>query len=163
MAGDPVSRPQPGSLRSVLRELREGTWSGNARVRASRRKSPWNLLLLLVFPSWLLLFYAGLISSRWAASLITHGQPLARDLIWPGSLAPLLVHLPLLLTTIPLAMVLVNYFIYYCVPAARRAMDAEDAAVPGTEYATQQPILLKITLVTFPIAWVLAFIGQLFL
>ena len=60
-------------------------------------------------------------------------------------------------------MVLINYFVYYCVPPARRAMDAEDEAFPGTEYATQQPILLKLTLVMVPAAFVLALVGQLFL
>jgi hypothetical protein len=60
-------------------------------------------------------------------------------------------------------MVLINYFVYYCFPPARRAMDAEDKAVPGTEYATQQPILLWLTLITFPTAFALAVIGQLFL
>jgi nitrate reductase NapE component len=157
------SRPEPGSLRSTLRELREGSWSGNARARASRRKSPWNLLLILALPLWLVLLVGGLVASRAIAFLVTHGQPLARDLIWPSSLAPLLIYPPLLLTTIPLAMVLVNYFVYYCVPPARRAMDAEDRAFPGTEYAIQQPILLRITLTTFPVAFVLAVIGRLFL
>jgi hypothetical protein len=60
-------------------------------------------------------------------------------------------------------MVLVNYFVYYSVPPARRAMDAEDKAFPGTEYSTQQPILLRLTFLGFPIAFALAVVGQLFL
>jgi hypothetical protein len=155
--------PKPGSLRATLGELKEGTWLGNAQTRASRRKSPWNLLLILALPVWLLLVLAGLSTSRFVALSFTHGQPLAADLIWPGSIAPALVYLPLLMGSIPLAMVLVNYLVYYCVPPARRAMEAEDRAFPGTEYAIQQPLMLRITLFAFPTAFALAVIGQLFL
>jgi hypothetical protein len=157
------STPKPGSLKATVREFREGSWLGNAQARGSRRKSPWNLLLTLVLPVWLLLLFAGVRSSRIIASAITHGQPLASDLIWPSSIAPALVYFPLLMGTIPLAMVLVNYFVYFCVPQARRAMDAEDKTFPGTEYATQQPIMLRITLIASPAAFVLAVVGQLFL
>ena len=44
-----------GSLKATLNELKQGTWLGNAQTRASRRKSPWNFLLVLVLPAWLLL------------------------------------------------------------------------------------------------------------
>jgi hypothetical protein len=157
------SRRKKGPLETLIHELRTGKWLGNASLRASRRKSPWNLLLVLVVPLWLVLFFAGITSSHTVAFIITHGRPLAGNLIWPSSIAPILVYLPLLLGTILPAMVLVNYFVYYCVPPARRAMDAEDKAFPGTEYATQQPVLLRLSLVTLPTAFLLAVIGQLFL
>ena len=157
------STPKPGSLTATRRELREGSWLANARSRASRRKSPWNFLLILALPLWLALWWFCISSSEFIAHAITHGRPFLGDLIWPSSFAPALVYFPLLFTTIPLAMVLINYFVYYCVPPARRAMDAEDKAFPGTEYSTQQPILLRITLLTFPFAFTLAVIGQLFL
>ena len=155
--------PEPGSLKATLGELKKGTWLGDAQARAARRKSPWNLLLILALPVWLLLALAGLRMSRFVALSFTHGQPLAADLIWPSSIAPALVYVPLLLGPIPLAMVLVNYLVYYCVPPARRAMDAEDRAFPGTEYATQQPLMLRIALFAFPTCFALAVIGQLFL
>ena len=151
------------TLKATLRELKEGTWIGNAQTRASRRKSPWNLLLILALPVWLLLVLVGLNTSRFVAVSFTHGQPLAANLIWPASIAPALVYIPLLMGSIPLAMVLVNYLVYYCVPPARRAMEAEDRAFPGIEYATQQPLMLRITLFVFPTAFALAVIGQLFL
>ena len=157
------SMPESGSVKAASRELREGTWLGNARIRASRRKSPWNLLLILALPLWLAIWWLCVSASRFMAHLITHGRPLLSDLLWPSSFAPALVYFPLLIATIPLAMVLVNYLVYYCVPPARRAMDAEDKAFPGTEYSTQQPLLVRITLLAFPIALALAFIGQLVL
>ena len=157
------STPKPGSLQATRRELREGTWLANARTRASRRRSAWNFLLILALPLWLALWLLCVRASGLIAHAITHGRPFLSDLIWPSSFAPALVYFPLLITSIPLAMVLINYFVYYCVPPARRAMDAEDKAFPGTEYSTQQPILLRITLLTFPIAFTLAVVGQLFL
>lgn len=155
--------PEPGSLQATGREFREGTWLGNAQHRASRRKSPWNLLLILALPLWLGLFFLCVDASRFVAHAFTHGRPLAGDLIWPGSIAPAFVCLSLLIGTIPLALVLINYFVYFCVPPARRAMDAEDKGFPGTEYSTQQPILLRLTFVAFPIAFTLAAVAQLFL
>jgi hypothetical protein len=157
------STPKPGSLKAARRELRKGTWLANAQARASRRQSPWNLLLILALPLWLALWWLCVSASRFVAHAITHGRPFASDLIWPSSFAPALVYFPLLITTIPVAMVLINYFVYYCVLPARRAMDAEDKAFPGTEYSTQQPLLLRLSFPAFPIAFVLAVVGQLFL
>ena len=157
------SRRKVGPLASVRHELREGTWLRNAQTRSTRRKSPWNLLLLLAVPLWLLLVFVGVRLSREISVIVTHGRPFAGDLIWPSSIAPALVGLALFVGAIAPAMVLVNYFIYYCVPPARRAIDAEDKAFPGTEYATQQPALVRISLITAPAAFLLAVVGQLFL
>lgn len=44
------------------------------------------------------------------------------------SIAPALLYFPLLPSTMLLAMVLINYFVYFLIPPARRAMDAEDRA-----------------------------------
>jgi hypothetical protein len=79
-----------------------------------------------------------------------------------GSIAPFFVYFPLLIATIAPAMVLINFAIYLFIPPARRAMDAEDEAFPGTEYATQQPLLVRITLFTLPPAFVLSIVGSLF-
>lgn len=97
------------------------------------------------------------------ATYITHGRPLAGNLIWPSSIAPALVDFPLLVGTMTPEMMLVNYFVYYCVPPARRAMDADDKKFPGAEYSAQQPVLVRISMITLPTAFVLAVIGQLFL
>jgi hypothetical protein len=54
-----------------------------------------------------------------------------------------------------------GHAIYLFIPPARRAMDTEDKAFPGTEYANQQPLLVRITLFTLPAAFVLSVIGSL--
>jgi len=152
-----------GTLGGTLDELKSGQFLGNARMRSSRRKSPWNLLLVLVLPLWLILWWEGLNLARLLATAARHGpKPLFENLIWPGSIAPFFVYFPLLLATIAPAGVLINYAIYLFVPPARRAMDAEDKAFPGTEYTTQQPLLVRITLFTLPPAFILSVIGSLF-
>ena len=152
-----------GTLGGTLDELKSGKFFANAQMRSSRRKSPWNLLLVLVLPLWLILWWEGLNLARLLATAARHGpKPLFENLIWPGSIAPFFVYFPLLLATIAPAGVLINYAIYLFVPPARRAMDAEDKAFPGTEYTTQQPLLVRITLFTLPPAFILSVIGSLF-
>jgi hypothetical protein len=153
-----------GTLGGSLNELKSGQFLGNARMRSSRRKSPWNLLLLLILPLWIILFLEGLKLARFLATALLHGHkaPL-EDLIWPASIAPFFAYFPLLIGTLVPAMVLINYAIYLFLPPARRAMDAEDKAFPGTEYAVQQPLLVRITLFTLPVAFLLAVVGDLFI
>jgi hypothetical protein len=152
-----------GTFGGTLDELKSGQFLANAQMRSSRRKSPWNLLLVLALPLWIILWWEGLKLARFLATAARHGhKPLFEDLVWPGSIAPFFVHFPWLLATLVLAMVLINYAIYLFIPPARRAMDAEDKAVPGTEYTTQQPLLVRISLFTLPVAFLLAVIGDLF-
>ena len=133
------SRDKPGTVRTTLGEMKRGEWLANAQQRASRRKSPWNLLLVLCLPLWVALFFCGLRLSHILAVLLMHGHRIPDDLIWPSAVAPFFAYFPLLLATIPTSMMLINYFIYLFVPPARRAMDAEDKAFPGTEYSEVAP------------------------
>lgn len=158
-----ASSDKPGTVRATLGEMKRGEWLANAQQRASRRKSPWNLLLILAFPLWLALWFGGLRLSHIVAVLLMRDHKIPDSLIWPGAVAPFFAYFPLLLATIPTSMMLVNYFIYLFVPPARRAMDAEDKAVPGTEYSTQQPIMVRFTLIALPIAVICAVVGQVFL
>jgi len=154
---------KPGSLGSVANELKRGTFLANVQSRSSRRKSPWNWLLLLALPLWLALLLGGVKLARMVAILLLHGRTVPVDLIWPGSIAPFFVYFPMLIATLLTSMVLINYAIYLFVQPARRAMDAEDRAFPGTEYSTQQPLMVRLMAVTLPIAFLLAVIGEIFL
>src|SRR5437773_335866 len=56
-----------GQIRTVYEEMKTGTWAGNARRRAARRKSKWNLLLpAFIFPLWFLLWWVGVELAWWA-------------------------------------------------------------------------------------------------
>jgi hypothetical protein len=119
---------------------------------------------MLALPLWMALWVEGLKLARTLATALLHGHKvLLEDWIWPGSIAPFFAYFPLLIATIVPAMVLINYAIYLFIPPARRAMDAEDKPFPGVDYATQQPLLVRITLFTLPPAFLFAVVGEMFL
>src|SRR5580704_7083609 len=79
------SKRKYGTLGGTLDELKSGQFLGNAQTRSSRRKSPWNLLLLTVLPLWLVLWWEGLKVARILAMAARLGpKPLLENLIWPG-------------------------------------------------------------------------------
>jgi len=119
--------------------------------------------LILVFPLWVVLWGAGVWVAHLAVTALAGGHAPAVAWTWARTLAPLFAYFPWLIATVLPAAVLVNYFIYYLVPPARRAMDAEDKAFAGTDYATQQPILIRLSWMILPPAFLLAVIGQMFL
>jgi hypothetical protein len=162
----PVStNSAPGTLAAVGEEIRSGTFLTNARHRSSRRKSAWNLLLpVVIVPLWLLLWWAA-IELVWLGHLAlidAHNPGLAES--WMKgigsamSLAKFLIIFPLLIPTMIGAMVVGNFLIYL-IPPARAAMDAEDRAFPGTEYATAQKALLRIIKFCAPVALALSLLG----
>lgn len=158
-----TKRYEPGSLRSTAEEFRRGTFFADAQTRSSRRKSRWNLLLLFVLPLWLGLLTEAIKLARTSAVFLLHGRTIPVDLIWPSAIAPFFVYFPMLIATLLTSMVLINFAIYLFIPSARRAMDAEDKAFPGTEYAAQQPLLVRLTVIILPIAFLLAVAGEVFL
>jgi len=130
-------------LSRLGQELREGTWVANARQRSRRRKSPWNFLLpLLAFPLWgAFTFLLG-----WgAASLHALFHPAAAPLFASGPLrlSTALVLFPMLVSALCPALLLTNILVNW-VPAARRAMEAEDRDYPGTDYVSSQRALSKL-------------------
>jgi hypothetical protein len=153
---------KPGSVGSVLSELRKGTFFANARVRSARRKTPWNLLLLLCIPTGIALFVLGLNLATRVERALLHG--VVKPDNWPilRAVAPFFQILPLLLAVVPLSMVIINFLIYALVPPVRRAMDAEDREFPGTGYATGQWELVRVTVVALPIGFILSVLGAAF-
>jgi hypothetical protein len=144
--------------------MRRGTWAANARRRASRRKSPWNLLLLLQFPLWCGVWWFMVLLGG-ALHFALHPQPLSQRTEWMRLLLDgpitgpkaLLVFAPMI-PALTGAMVLGN-FLVWLIPPARRALRGEARAHPGTDYGTSQRALGRITLYTLPFAAVLMFCG----
>ena len=157
-----TAKHRPGTLGGALSELRKGTFFTNASLRLSRRKSRWNLLLFLCVPMWLFLFLGSLHLVTWAERVLIHGAVNPDHWPWLRAFAPFFMNFPLLLATVLPSMVIVNFLIYTLVPPARRAMDAEDRAFPGTEYATAQPELVRLSIIVLPVALLLALFGATF-
>ncbi len=124
--------------------------------RSSRRKSAWNLLLLLIFPMWCFLWGVA-ISTGYALHLVLHAEPMARWAQWPHVLdkpmagAEALLILAPMIPTLTGAMVICNFLVWQ-IPAARRAMKAESQNHAGTSYGIAQRALGQITLYTAPFA-----------
>jgi hypothetical protein len=151
---DSSSRRPPGTLGGTFDEMRAGVWRANARHRASRRKSAWNLLLpVIIFPTFIVLWGTGAIVFQVGSLFagVTAAGP-------HKSLLSFLIFGPLVLPSISFACVIGN-FVVFRIPAARRAMDAEDQGFPGTDYATAQKALSKAAWISFSAAVLLALIG----
>lgn len=153
----------PGTLRGTARELQARTWLQNAQRRSARRKSAWNLLLVLIFPLWLAIWWA-LVEAGYMMRFVLHGwsAPLWADWVryFNGPLTlpeALLVFAP----TIPALAVagLLGNFGIYLIGPARRAMDAEDRDYPEVNYKASQRVLSLLALYTAPVALVLMLAG----
>jgi hypothetical protein len=154
----------PGTLGGTIDEIKAGTFLDNARVRSSRRKSRWNLLLpAVIIPLWLFFWWVA-IELGCLAHILLIGKSVPPPGEWMKvlgsgmSFAHFLILFSPFLTTLAAAMVFGNYLIYL-IPAARRAMDAEDRAFPGTEYSTAQRELSRLAAYSAPVALMLLMLG----
>jgi hypothetical protein len=129
-----------------------------ARARASRRKSLWNLLLIPCWAvPWLML---------WMASATALGRLYARIhsangvRILPDTLGGILMALGLLFAWLGPAMITANQLVSLVSPA-RRALDREASAVRGTDRASANRGLLKLSGYVTPAGLAVALAGLL--
>ena len=129
-----------------------------ARARAQRRRSPWNLLLIpAVLGTWLLTW----LSSAWAlGKLLRLARPGLEFVFLPDSGGGILMVLGLLAAWLPLAMIVGNLLVA-AVPPARRALDLEASTVPGTDFSSANKDLLKVAIFLTPAGLVVALLGAL--
>lgn len=142
-------------------EIIEGTFVQNARQRAARRKSAWNLLLpAFLLPLWFALGYTGF-ELTWRLHVAWHPQDGGHLLeYWRTGMdgARFLMLVPPMLGALPLAMVIANFGVYL-IPPARRAMDREDRGMPGVDYVSSQVALVKFGAAVAGVSAVAAVIG----
>jgi len=129
-----------------------------ARKRASRRKSAWNLLLIpAVSGTWLVMWYA---SVQVVGQLLRFTRPGLNFVLLPDSGAGTLIGVGLLFAWLPLAMIIGNFLVATVTPA-RRTLNREAQAVPGTDLASATRDLLKVILVITPTGLLLVILGIL--
>ncbi|MBX3024560.1 hypothetical protein KF840_06580 [bacterium] len=134
------------------------TYLDAARERAKRRKSPWNLLLpVAVLAVWIPTLLLTLVGIDRIHRLLYPEQSLPAQ---PGGVAVLLATLPVVLGTIPVALFVGNVLVWF-VPPARRVLDAEATAHPGTSFAPSQRALLKLSAWSVPPTFALSALGAL--
>lgn len=129
-----------------------------ARARAKRRRSRWNLLLIpAVLGTWALTWYA---SARALGQLVRHLRPDRQFVFLPDSGGGALMAIGLLFAWLPLAMVLGNLLVA-AIPAARRVLDREAEGVPGTDLASSNWRMLKVAAFLTPAGLLIALAGVL--
>ncbi len=133
-------------------------WYDEARSRAGRRRSPWNLLLIpaTVVP-------LGLLWWGFAALLeLVHGTLYSAQGFssTPRGVGPILAAVAPVFAAAPLSMLIGNTLVQWIRPA-RRALEGEAAHVPRTDFSTVQHQLLRAGLVLVPIGFGLAVLGAL--
>jgi hypothetical protein len=154
-----MTRHEPGldppdsedQLERFKREVGAGDWQVNARSRAQRRKSAWNLLLPIVaFPCMVLFTYALVMAGHQVHALLRgSGETLAGFFAGPMRPATFLVLIPSFLVAVMPALMMANVGSYFIGPA-RRAMEAEVRDDPASRFAASQKALSRVA------AWSLA-------
>lgn len=127
-----------------------------ARSRARRRRSPWNLLLIPAFiAAWVLLWYA---SARVLGNVARRLDPGSSFVLLPDGSAGLLMALGLLFACLPVAMIVGNLLVA-ALPRARGALDDEARGVPGTDFVSANRGLLTAMAIMTPAGLLVALVG----
>ena len=129
-----------------------------ARVRAGRRRSGWNLLLIPCYLApWFLLVFGSLIVLGRVYAVIHHRTVVG---VLPDTVGSILMALGVLFMWLGPSMILANQLVSFIRPA-RRALDLEAADAPGTDRTSANRGLLKLTLVVTPVSLMVALVGLL--
>src|SRR5438128_1987206 len=155
---------------ALLSETFSRGYLERARTRATRRKSPWNLLLLP-------LGFLGVAIAWWASLRLLWA---VRDLILPThavsfsvmfnqefhqedrGFIPLLFFIPPFFAAVPVGLLLCNA-IAWCIPPARRAFAREAEGVWHASFADAQRDLATVALYISVPTLVIALVGALLL
>jgi hypothetical protein len=123
-----------------------------ARVRAGRRRSPWNLVLLaIVLCNLALLLGIGLYAVNHLHQYVHPGQSLETA----SGVAVIVATVSVLFAAIPVSLLVANAQARK-VPALRRTLDAEASSHKGTDYWSSQKALIKVALLVAPVCLGLA-------
>ena len=135
------------------------TYWHNARVRASKRKSAWNLLLIpTALVPWLLCWW---LSAKALGHVYRLMHPRASFVVLPETLGGIAIAVGLLFAWCPIAMMTANLLVH-AVPAARRALDREASTARGTDFRSSNHQLMRLSAVLLPIGIGAACVGLLF-
>jgi hypothetical protein len=138
----------------------------DARLRAKRRKSPWNLLLIpaIAIP-WFGAWWYTVIAMAHAYRFVHPGRSDSFP-FWdsrnfrlvPDSIGGVFLASGPIFAWLPVAMVVGNVLVHAVAPA-RRALDREAATVKGTDFRSANRGLLGFATVLFPVGMFLSVLG----
>lgn len=157
-------RPQTGN-NSIWKDVSTPGYLDRVRVRAQKRTSPWNLLLIpLCFGGFFLIPYA-LFRCMWAVHIWLYpahdghlGEFWGKGIGFLSFVSSLLLLLPLVLAGIPISMLMANS-ITWCIPAARRAFLREGEAEIAFSFPVAMRQLWRVSRWMLPICLFLSLMG----
>ena len=127
-----------------------------ARARAKRRKSPWNLLLIpAVVGPWLFLSWFSAVGLGKLHRVIYPGHEFV---ILPETVGGILMAVAPLLAWLAPSMIIGNLLVAAISPA-KRVLDAEAASVPDTDLASANRVLRRYAIFMLPVGLGLGLIG----
>jgi len=127
-----------------------------ARTRARRRRSPWNLLLIpAVLGPWLLLSWFSAVE---LGKLHRFLHPGREFVILPEGGSGILMAVAPLFAWLAPSMIAGN-LLATAIRPAKRVLDMEAMSVPGTDRLSSSRSLLKISLLLTPAALLVGFLG----
>jgi hypothetical protein len=128
-----------------------------ARTRAGRRRSAWNLLLIPCYTApWFLLVFGSIVTLGRLHDLLHESSHIG---ILPDTVGSTLMAVGSLFMWLGPSMILANQLVSIVRPA-RRALDLE-AAAAGTDRRSANRGLLKMSLFVTPVGLVVALVGLL--
>jgi hypothetical protein len=126
-----------------------------AKSRASRRKSPWNLLLLAAF---LGAFLVLLVASISMVELLHAGLYPSQSLRYAQGVGVIVATCAPIIGALPLSM-LVGNTVVWLIPDARHALDLEAGSSKQLQFSSAQRQLITMTKVLVPVAALACLIG----
>lgn len=132
-----------------------GYWH-TVHLRATRRSSAWNLLLI---PAAIVPWFAGWwLSANALGHVYLLMHPRASFVVLPDTIGGILIAAGLLFAWCPVAMLTAN-FLVHAVPAARRALDQEASTVRGTDFRSSNRQLIRLLAALVPMGIGAAAVG----
>ena len=136
-----------------------------ARERAKRRKSPWNLILIPLTIAGIGFIFFVQFQILWFIHIHIYPNHFGRfSEFWQNGISPVsfissfLLGVPVFFSSIPLGMLIVN-LLAWCIPPARKIFDKEAQGVKGTSFREAMKGLGKIAAYLVPICFILGLIG----
>jgi len=128
-----------------------------AQIRARRRRSAWNFLLIpaVLLPLGILAW--GLIE---VLQRLHQARYPTQDLTSASGFGPIATTVGALLAAIPLALLIGNGLVWLIGPG-RRVLENEASAVPGTSFADAQRQLIRFGTIAIPVFLGIAVVGAL--
>jgi hypothetical protein len=153
------------SVKNIAEEVLTPGYFNRAMERAQRRKSPWNLMLLVVGLCAMVFFAFAMFRIMWRIHTAFYPEHAGKfkefwneGISFRSFLSSFLLLIPPLIAAVPLGLMLANA-VCWCIPPARRAFEREAEGVKWASFGQAMRTLSLLALIIVPACILLSFIG----